>query len=109
MAVAQSACAGSLLVRTGETGTKTFAPAGCAGNNGQRQNDPREPGYRYPTRRQAFLLSRGLGAAFAAGVSGPHRLRGGGTDHSLELSASHAGVEDRTRSGNGKYSRPEAS
>src|SRR5216684_3870922 len=108
MAVSHSARTGSLPIRSGETGAKAFAPARGAGNDGQWKADSREPGHRCPARRQAFLLPRGLGATFAARVSGLHGLRGCRTDHSLELSTSYAGLEDRARVSGGKYRRPEA-
>ena len=46
---------------------------------------------------RALLSSRGLGAIAGAGISGLHSLRRSRTNHPVELSAAHAGLEDRSR------------
>ena len=75
--------------------SKTFAPARRAREHGQRQVDSRDARHRRAARRTALLSSRRLGAAPRHRV---RRLRGDRrrrADHSVELPAAHARVEDR--------------
>ena len=79
-----------------------------AGEHRQRQADPRIARHRRAARGAPFLSSRRLGGAdrhriprHAAG----RRLR---ADHSVELPAADAGLEDRAGAGGGQYGRPEA-
>ena len=97
-----------LSLRTGAARAKTFpAPRGSR-NHGQRKADPREPRHRYSARSPAFLLPRWLGTVVRARVPRIRTLRRGGSDYSVELSAPHAGVEDRTGAGDGKHGGLEA-
>ena len=66
-----------------------------AGDDGQRQADPREPRHRHPAGRPPLLSSRRLGGADrqrVSGLSAGRRLR---PDHPVEFSAADAGLEDR--------------
>ena len=66
-----------------------------AGDDGQRQADPREPRHRHPAGRPPLLSPRRLGRADRQRVP---RLRAGRRlrpDHPVEFSAADAGLEDR--------------
>ena len=108
VAGAVGACASAVPLRAGPAGAEAFAAAGGAGDDGQWEADSREPRYRYPVGRAPFLSSCGMGAVVGAGISGLHGLRRGRSNHSLEFSAPHAGVEDCTCFGDGKYGGVEA-
>ena len=85
----------ALPVRARARRAEALAPARRAREHGQRQVDSRDARHRRSARRAALLSSRRLGAAARRGV---RRLRGDRRrrpDHSVELPAADAGVEDR--------------
>ena len=87
---------------------EALAPARRAGDDGQRQADPRDPRHRYPARRAPLLPSRRLGAAARQRVPGYGAGRRRRPDHPLELPAADAGLEDRARARRRQHRRAEA-
>ena len=79
-----------------------------AGDDGQRQADPREPRHRHPAGRPPFLPSRRLGRADRERVS---RLRAGRRlrpDHPVEFPAADARLEGRAGARGGQHGGAEA-
>ncbi len=79
-----------------------------AGDDRQRQADPRVARHRHSPRRAPFHPSRRLGLADrqrARGNAAGRRLR---ADHPVELPAPDARLEDRACAGGGKHRRAEA-
>ena len=74
----------------------------------QRQADPGVARHRCAAGGAAFLSSRGLGAAHGTGAPGSGAGGRHRADHPLELSAAHAGLEDRARAGHGKHGGAQA-
>ena len=105
---ARAARARAIPVRARARRAEALAPARRAREHGQRQVDSRDARHRRAARRAALLSSRRLGAAARRGVP---RLRGDRRrrpDHSVELPAADARVEDRAGDRRGKHDRAQA-
>ena len=94
---------GALSLCLGALGAAPRPPARGVGDARQWQADPRNPRYRYPPRRPAFLLPRWLGADCRTGISRSHSARSRRTDHPVEFSAADARLEDRPGAGDGQH------
>ena len=87
----------ALSLRDRPPDPEALAPARRAGDDGQRQADPRDARHRHSAGGAALLPPRRLGAADgerAARYGAGRRRR---ADHPLELPAADAGLEDRAR------------
>src|ERR1700726_2431270 len=93
----------TLSLRSGAAGAKTFATTRGSRDHGQWQAHPGEPRHRYSAGGSPFLLLSWLGAVIRARVSRVRTLRSSRSNHSVEFSATHVGVENRTGAGNGKH------
>src|ERR1700686_1747890 len=94
----------ALSLRSGAARAKTFATTRGSRNYGQWEAHPGEPRHRYSAGGSAFLLPRWLGAVVRARVSRVRTLRSSRSNHSVEFSAPHVGMKNRTRTGDGQYS-----
>ncbi len=74
----------------------------------QRQADPRIARHRHSPGRAAFLSPRRLGLADRERIPRPPPRRRLRADHSLELPAADAGVEDRAGARGGQHGRAQA-
>ena len=74
----------------------------------QRQADPGVARHRRTASGAALLSPRRLGAADGAGAAGTRAGRRDRSDHSMELPAADAGVEDRARARDGKHGGAQA-
>ena len=79
-----------------------------AGNDRQRQADPRVARHRHSARRPPLLPSCGLGLADRQRVSGNQAGRRLRADHPVELSAADARLEDRAGARGRQHGRAEA-
>ncbi len=117
MAGAHRASASAVSLRVRAACAEACAQAGGAGDDGQRQADPRVARHRCAVSGAALLLPRGLGAVAGQpwrrrvrgrGLSWTGARRGGRGDHSLELPAANVRVEGRAGAGGGVHGGDQA-